>query len=165
MPSSTPHPADDISIPVIKSAAADLYDFFNLDEEDYYFPYETVLYELEGKSLYIIAFIQKSVVTDNFQDVNFIIKFSFKSFDEDSFEIIKKVEYNNYIDQMSIGTFFMDDCGILVTISSFETTADWSKQCLITNFPKLDYILKLKYLVKEFLLAYQKKLLLKHIHQ
>ena len=45
----------------------------------------TVLYELEGKSLYIIAFIPKSVVTDNFQDVNFIIKFSFKSFDEDSF--------------------------------------------------------------------------------
>ena len=121
----------------------DLYDFFNLDEEDFYFPYETVLYELEGKSLYIIAFIPKSVVTDNFQDVNFIIKFSFKSFDEDSFEIIRKVEYNNYIDQMIIGTFFMDDCGILVTISSFETTADWSKQCLITNFPKLDYIFKL----------------------
>ena len=92
--------------------------FFNLEDDENNFPYERELYELKGQSLYVIVFIPKILVTENFKDMIFIKKFTFKSFSEDAYEELKTLTFNNYINRIIIDTFFMDDEGILVTISS-----------------------------------------------
>jgi hypothetical protein len=91
-------------------------DFFNLTE-DVIFPYERELYELKGKSLYIMVFIPKILVNENFKGISFIKKFSFKSFDEDAYEEIKSVPFNNYINRIIISSFFMDDGRNFVIVS------------------------------------------------
>ena len=91
--------------------------FFNLKDDENNFPYERELYELKGQSLYIIVFIPKILVTENFKDMIFIKKFTFKSFSEDAYEELKSLTFNNYINRIIIDTFFMDDYGNLVIIS------------------------------------------------
>ena len=54
------------------------------------------------------------------ENVVFIKKFRFKSFDSHAFEEISSVQYKNYINNLNdliIGTFFMDDFNSLVVIS------------------------------------------------
>ena len=101
----------------IKRYIWDFNDFFNLTDEDYNFPCQREIYKLNGLSLYAIAFIPYSIINQNFKDINFIKKFTFKSFDEDTYQEIKSIKFDNFIDRRIISTFFMDDSGILVTIS------------------------------------------------
>ena len=95
----------------------DFNDFFHLEEDDYIFQYERELFELRGGSQFIIAFIPKSVVNENLNHLKFIKKFSLNSFDDDAYEEIKSIDFSNYLKKTIFGIFFMDDCGILVTIS------------------------------------------------
>ena len=50
-------------------------DFFNLNEEEYFFPYESVLFELKKESTYIIAFIPKININNDISGLSFIKKF------------------------------------------------------------------------------------------
>ena len=80
----------------------DFKDFFNLEDDENNFPYERELYELKGQSLYIIVFIPKILVTENFKDMIFIKKFTFKSFSEDAYEELKSLTFNNYINRINV---------------------------------------------------------------
>ena len=98
----------------------DFSDFFNLDKGKYEFPYETSLYELKGESLYIIVFLPKIPLLNLNEDIlnlSFMKKFTLESFSENAYKELNSVGFNNYINRIIIGTFFMDDCGILVSIS------------------------------------------------
>ena len=101
-------------------------DFFNLNETEYFFPYETILFELKESKKdfpYLIVFIPKYQIDEDISDLNFIIKFRFKSFDEDTFEKIGTVDYSYYINRIIINILLMDDdLGILVVISYREST-------------------------------------------
>ena len=97
------------------------YNFFNLNEDDYFFPYECSLFELKKESAYIIVFKPKVKVYEELRNVNFIIKFGFKSFDKNSYEEIKTVQYEQFFDSKIVDIFFMDDSNILVIISYFES--------------------------------------------
>ena len=75
--------------------------FFNLDEDDYFFPYECSLFELfelKKESTYIIVFIPKVNVYEDLKNVNFIKKFRFKSFDKNAYEEIKTVKYEHFLE-------------------------------------------------------------------
>ena len=91
-------------------------DFFNLNEEKYLFPYEINLLELKKESSYIITFIPKILVNENMNELSFIKKFRFKAFNEDAYEEIKSITYNQYINKTILSTFLMDD-KFLVVIS------------------------------------------------
>ena len=95
----------------------DFNDFFQLEEDDYIFQYERELFELRGASQFIIAFIPNSVVGGDLNELSFIKKFSLKSFDDNAYEEIKSIDFSKYANKAILGIFFMDDCGILVTIS------------------------------------------------
>ena len=98
----------------------DFKEFFNLEDDENNFPYERRLYELKGPSLYIIVFIPKTTVSEYLKDMSFIIKFTFKSFEEDPYEKLKFITFNNYINRIIIDTFFMDDRGNLVMLSCYN---------------------------------------------
>ena len=70
-------------------------DFFNLNEDDYIFPYDYSLFELSKEKAYIIVFIPKVDVNEDILNVSFIKKFRFKSFDNNAYEEIKSVKYND----------------------------------------------------------------------
>ena len=98
--------------------------FFNLDEDDYFFPYECSLFELfelKKESTYIIVFIPKVNVYEDLKNVNFIKKFRFKSFDKNAYEEIKTVKYEHFLEHNILDTFLMDDSNILVVVSYFES--------------------------------------------
>ena len=95
--------------------------FFNLDEDDYFFPYECSLFELKKESTYIIVFIPKVNVYEDLKNVNFIKKFRFKSFDKNAYEEIKTVQYEHFLEHNILDTFLMDDSNILVVVSYFES--------------------------------------------
>ena len=96
----------------------DFHEFFGLEEEVYIFPFEKELFEVKEGLSYIIIFIPKYKVDNNFSDLNFILKFSFKSFDVDAYQEINKVKYDDYKNKEIIGSFFMnDERGILIIIS------------------------------------------------
>ena len=99
------------------------HDFFKTKEEKYRFPYEIVLLELKKESSYIIAFIPKIYVNENMNGLSFIKKFRFKAFNEDAYEEIKSIEYNNYINKRIVSAFLMDD-NFLVVISLEENEED-----------------------------------------
>ena len=101
----------------IKRYIWDFDEFFDLTEEDYYIPCEREIYKLNGFSLYAIAFIPNSIINENFRDKSFIKKFTFKSFDKDAYQELKYIKYDNFINRKIMGTFFMDDFGILASIS------------------------------------------------
>ena len=101
----------------IKRYIWDFNDFFNLTDEEYDFPCEREIYKLNGLSLYAISFIPFSIINENFKEINFIKKFTFKSFDEDAYQELKYIKYDNFINRRIMSTFFMDDIGIFVIIS------------------------------------------------
>ena len=98
----------------------DFKEFFNLADDENNFPYERRLYELKGPSLYIIVFIPKTTVSEYLKDMSFIIKFTFKSFEEAPYEKLKFITFNNYINRIIIDTFFMNDRGNLVMLSCYN---------------------------------------------
>ena len=72
--------------------------------------------ELKKESSYIITFIPKIIVNENMNELSFIKKFRFKAFNEDAYEEIKSITYNQYINKTILSTFLMDD-KFLVVIS------------------------------------------------
>ena len=93
--------------------------FFNLDEDLYMFPYETVLFELKKESSYIIAFIPKINVYEEIQSISFIKKFRFKSFDENTYEEIKSINYTNYLNNQIINVILLDDDSNTLVVLSY----------------------------------------------
>ena len=91
--------------------------FFELDEFDYIFPYEYSLFELKKESTYIIIFIPKIDISEDMENIKFIKKFRFKSFDNEAYEEICSIKYKNYINNFVICSFYMDDSNTLVVIS------------------------------------------------
>ena len=98
-------------------------DFFNLNEEKYIFPYETSLIEIKSDSSYIIGFIPRIYISENMKDLSFIKKFKFKSFNENAYEEIRAIKYNNYINKRILSVFSMDE-KYLVVISVEEIEID-----------------------------------------
>ena len=85
-----------------------LNDFFNLNEEDYIFPYECNLLELPNENAYIIAFIPTINVYVDILDIGFIKKFTFRSFDNDPYEEKSSVKYNDYLNRRILKVILMD---------------------------------------------------------
>ena len=92
-------------------------DFFNLNEDDYMFPYEYELSKFKTDSAYIISFIPKFPVNEDIANLSFIKKFIFKSFNEDAYEEISSIKYTNYLNNRIISVILMDDYDFLATIS------------------------------------------------
>ena len=92
-------------------------EFFELDEYDYIFPYDYTLFELKKESAYIILFIPKIDINIDMENIKFIKKFKFKSFDSDAYEEINSIKYKDYINNFIICSFYMDDSNTLVVIS------------------------------------------------
>ena len=92
-------------------------EFFELDEYDYIFPYDYTLFELKKESAYIILFIPKIDINIDMENIKFIKKFQFKSFDSDAYEEINSIKYKDYINNFIICSFYMDDSNTLVVIS------------------------------------------------
>jgi len=90
------------------------YDFFNLNIKQYIFPYETFLFELKEESSYIIAFIPKMYVNEDMKELSFIKKFRFKTFNEDAYDEITTIDYNNHLNNRILSSFLMDDKYLVV---------------------------------------------------
>ena len=108
--------------------------FFNLNKDDYFFPYECSLFELKNESTYIIAFIPNFNVGEELSSVNFIKKFRFKSFDINTYEEIKTVQYINFLEHNIVNVFLMDDSDILVIVSNLEIDEENHNDKFILNF-------------------------------
>jgi hypothetical protein len=80
--------------------------FFNLNENEYYWPYEFELFELKKESAYIIAFIPTFEIYKEIGQLSFIKKFRFQSFDENAYKEINSVKYEDYIESRITNTFF-----------------------------------------------------------
>ena len=100
-----------------------LNDFFDLIENEYEFPYETILFELKKELSYIIAFIPKNLVKEEMEELSFIKKFRFKTFNEDAYDEITTIKYSDYINKRILSTFLMDD-KYLVVISLEDINED-----------------------------------------
>ena len=88
------------------------YNFFNLDVNDYIFPYKYVLFEVKKESTYFIAFIPKIRVYEDMINVTFVKKFRFKSFNIDGYEELNSLKYEeDYLYNRIINIFFMEDFG------------------------------------------------------
>ena len=59
--------------------------FFNLDEKEYYWPYEFEIFDLKKEPSYIIAFIPTFVINEDLSKLIFIKKFQFQSFDNNKY--------------------------------------------------------------------------------
>ena len=96
--------------------------FFNINEDDYDFLYEYVLYEVNKDNSYIIIFIPKCDIYDEIVNLSFIKKFRFNSFAKETYEEVNSITFEKYLNSRIINTFFMDeyDYNILVVLSCFE---------------------------------------------
>ena len=94
--------------------------FFNLEEDEYLFPFDYSLFELNKESTYFLAIIPKVIIYEEMLNATFIKKFRFKSFDSEAFEEISSVSFNDYLNNEIINTFFMDDYRILVVLTFAE---------------------------------------------
>ena len=108
--------------------------FFNLDEDAYFFPYEYSIFELSRELTYIITFIPKIKVYEELCKVNFIKKFRFKSFDKSAFEEIKSINYEQFLNHTILSSFLMDDLGILGIISYLEIEENVSSDSIYFRF-------------------------------
>ena len=91
--------------------------FFNLNEKEYYWPYEFELFELKKESAYIIAFIPTFEIYEEIGQLSFIKKFRFQSFDENAYKEINSVKYEDYIESRITNTFLMDDLSTFVVLA------------------------------------------------
>ena len=87
--------------------------FFNLNEDDYFYPFEFELFELKGKSEYIIAFTPMFIVDEEILDVSFLKRFYFKSLDKDAYEELSSINYKEYLNTKIINIFLLEDSKIL----------------------------------------------------
>ena len=98
--------------------------FFNLDEDDYYFPFEYELFEIKDKSEYIIVFFPIYNVDEDILDVSFIKKFRFKSFDINAYEELSSINYEDYLNCIILNAFLLEESKTLVILSFNETIID-----------------------------------------
>ena len=87
--------------------ALSFHEFFHLDENDYFLPFKYELFDLKEKSEYFIAFIPRFKVDQNILDVSFIKKFIFKSFDNEAYKEIISINYENFLNNKIIISFFL----------------------------------------------------------
>ena len=92
-------------------------DFFKLNEDDYFFPYDYSLFELPRENAYIIIFVPKVIVNEDMLNISFIKKFRVKSFDNNAFEELNSIKYDDYFENKILNTFFMDDLQTLVILT------------------------------------------------
>ena len=96
------------------------FEFFNLDENDYFFPFKYELFDLKEKSKYIIAFIPPFKVDQNIIDVSFIKKFIFKSFDNEAYKEIISINYENFLNNKIINIIFLEESKALSILTFNE---------------------------------------------
>ena len=94
--------------------------FFNIDPDDYFFPFDYELFEIKEKSEYIIVFIPQINIYDEILDVSFMKKFIFQSFDVNAYEEKVSVSYQDFLDNKILNVFFMEDSKTLVVLSINE---------------------------------------------
>ena len=95
--------------------------FFKLDDDDYSFLLKYELFEIKEKSEYFIAIIPLFEVDELLLDVSFIKRFSFKSFDKDTYEELSSINYEDYLNNIIINIFLLEDSKTLVVLSINET--------------------------------------------
>ena len=88
--------------------------FFNLNY-DYDESFRLELFEIKEKNEYIIAFLPKDKVNEDIKNLNFIIHFRFKSFDENAYEEINAIKYNNYINIRIFNVLSLNDYFVVLT--------------------------------------------------
>ena len=94
--------------------------FFNLDPDDYLFPFDYELFEIKEKNEYIIVFIPQINIYDGILDVSFMKRFRFQSFDENAYEERDSITYQDYLDSNILKVFLLDDLNILFVLSGKE---------------------------------------------
>ena len=82
--------------------------FFNLDEDEYVFPFKYEIFELKEISEYIIA---------ELLNTSFIKKFKFNSFDDNAYEELSSVNYDIYCQNIIMDVFFMDNTKTLTVLT------------------------------------------------
>ena len=95
-------------------------DFFNLDEDIYFFPYDFSLFESSKESAYFLVIIPKVDVYVDMLNSSFIKKFRFKSFGNEAYEEISSTSYNDYLYNRIINAFYMEDYRTLVILTYGE---------------------------------------------
>ena len=79
--------------------------FFNLDEDEYVFPFKYEIFELKEISEYIIAFIPEVEIKKELLNTSFIKKFKFNSFDDNAYEELSSVNYDIYCQNIIMDVF------------------------------------------------------------
>ena len=97
--------------------------FFNLNY-DYNESFRLELFEIKEKNEYIIAFLPKFNVTEEIKDLNFIIHFRFVSFDENAYEEINTIKYNNYIYNIIYNVLSLNDYFVVLTLRKDEQNSN-----------------------------------------
>ena len=91
--------------------------FFNLEKNNYLFPYEPNLIEIPEENTYIIAFFPKFNITADILDIDFMKKFRIKSFDNDAYEEISNIKYSDFLNNKILNIILMEDLETLVVIT------------------------------------------------
>ena len=98
--------------------------FFKLDEKDYFWPYNYEIFELPKESAYIIAFIPTNDIIEEMLNVSFIKKFRFKTFDNNAYEELNSVKFENYLNHIILNVFLMDDFLVVLSYAKIEDSTD-----------------------------------------
>ena len=117
-----------------------LNNFFNLDEDIYFFPYDFSILELKKESTYIFMIIPKVDINEDMINSSFIKKFRLKSFDNEAYEEISTVLYNEYLRNRIIDAFYMDDYKTLVVLTYVKQSFDFYFKFYNHNLKPLSYV-------------------------
>ena len=107
----------------------------NEDDNDYSLTYNYELFELKKESAYIIAFIPTFKIIEELKNVKFIKKFKFSSFSENTYEEIRSVNYEKYLNNLILNIFFMDDTNTLVVLTCIENDDPPERRRISKVFP------------------------------
>ena len=102
--------------------------FFNLNSDDYNFPFDYELFEIKDRNEYVIVFIPKIKIEEQILNANFMKKFRFQSFDVNAFEERSLATYNDYLDTKILNVFLMDDLNTLVVLYVNKTIYEEENQ-------------------------------------
>ena len=91
--------------------------FFQIDEDEYLWPYEYEIFELKKESAYIISFIPTFEVGEDMVNYNFMKKFRFKSFDNNAYQDISALKFKNFENQKILNVFLMEDTNSIVVLA------------------------------------------------
>ena len=99
--------------------------FFNIDPDDYFFPFDYELFEIKDRAEYIIVFIPQMNIDELILDVNFMIKFRFQTFDTNAYEYRGALTYEDFLDTKILNIVLMKDKNRLVVLSLNETVIEY----------------------------------------